>query len=81
MSDRESRGDEQVARLLGSLRGDTVSSPPGLRRRVQARIHSELLRRDLLDLFTGAPARVLRQLLRRPATGSRSEDPTSGAGE
>ncbi|MGI9592578.1 MAG: hypothetical protein ACR2P8_14500 [Myxococcota bacterium] len=32
-----------------------------------ARIRSELLRRDLLELFTGAPVRLARQLLRRGA--------------
>ena len=82
MVDRESGNPPDTAdttrRLVASLRRDDVSSPVGLRERVSARIRSELLRLDLLDLFTGAPVRLVRQLLRRRAPAS--SDPSSRRG-
>lgn len=74
MGDRESRLDHQSRRLLATLQRETVSSPAGLRERVTARIRMELLRRDLLDLFTAAPARALRQLLRREPPRSAAQE-------
>jgi len=79
MSDRESESDEEEERLLASLRQREIPGMPGLGERVSARIRSELLRRDLLDLFAGGPAQLLRQLLRRraPRGGSDAAPPSA----
>lgn len=77
MSDAESQPDEGGGRLLASLRTEGAVSPAGLGERLSARIRSELVRRDVLGLITGAPVRLVRQLLRRPASrsGSGSDAP------
>jgi len=50
--------------------------------RLIARVRLELLRRDLLDFFAGAPVRVVRQLLAReaPRPGPGGEEPPPDTG-
>lgn len=82
MSERESEVENQVLECLASLRQQSVSEPPDLPTRLIARVRLELLRRDLLDFFAGAPVRVVRQLLGREATrpGPGAEEPPPDPG-